>query len=849
MLSAITQFHLIMRIMFRQLQSGVCARLILACCLLGLSFLLAAQENPPTAEKLLLEATKEQYKLDNESREKQWLSVQNRWAQTLSDIEQFVNNDVNHNEQSIGDSLDGIDRLIEDAKTSIKNSTDALKTNKLLLEGLGNSPISGSEPESLTETRNQLKLIQSFYENQIKKLDELSTNAENLKLALSQLRRTELAEIIKARLALPFLPSTITTALKTATTRTAGFVISMREWRTKHSKSSQLWATRIVIVLSIALAYFLGKFINQRFGRNPDIESPTHSRKLSAAVAQGVATGLIPMTIIGVLFTFLNSVYAIDTENFNRFINTVLGHLLVLSIAITLCIAILSPRYPQWGLTSLSASSSSRIGKGLIFLILVVILDSLIFTFLNIEPDYVSSFSVNESRTTSFFGTIFNVLKAVGLIYLCRPSIWVDIDDKFTEKESNAVDTLWALIRGSVIVLSCISIIASFMGHVYLGGYITFGIFITMILFGICIVVRHAAHDSVSFIIKQKWLRKNFNLRIVTLQKIKFWAQFIIDPLIFGAALLIILPFWGVPVEKLLQWVRSAFDGFNIGELRISLKGILLCIIVFIALMRLTRFIQTFTKQNIFPKSSQNLAEQHNTLTIINYLGVIIALCASIAALGIDFQTIAIIMGALSVGIGFGLRNVVSNFVSGLLLLVEKPIKVGDWIQIGEHEGFVKDLKFRSTELETFQQASVIIPNADLISQPVINMTFADQKGRIEVPVSVAYNTDPVLLHNLLIDLAQAHPDVLNDPGPMVMFMNFGESALDFELRCFTSNVINKTLIASELRFQIERLLKDKEIEIPFPQRVVHMKENNRNDSVEDINTKLDNKHREDTAD
>ena len=824
--------------MFKRSLSRLNAGLILALCFLGFSLSLAAQQSEPSAERLLLEATKEQYKLDNESREEKWVNVQNKWAQTLSDIEQFVNNNDNHNEENIDYSLDGIDRLIEEAKTSIKNSNDALKTNTLLLEGLGDSPISGSEPESLTETRNQLKQIQRFYENQIKKLDELSSNAENLKLALSEVRRTELAEIIKTRLAIPFLPSSMTAALKTVTTRTAGFVISMREWRSKHTVTAQVWTSRIVILLAIALAYFLGKFINRRFGRNPDIESPSNSRKLSAAVAQGVATGLIPMTIIGVLFTFFNSVYAIDNENFRTFINTVLGHLLVLSIAITLCIAILSPRYPQWGLTRLNASTSSRIGKGLIYLILVVILDSLIFMFLKIEPDFSSSFSLSESQTTSFFGTIFNVLKAIGLIYLCRSTVWSDKDHTVVVQEESAIDTIWTLVRSTVIILACVSIIASFMGYVYLGGYITFGVFITMILFGICIVIRHAAHDSVSFLIKQKWLRKNFNLRIVTLQKIKFWAEFIIDPLIFGAALLIILPFWGVPVEKLLQWLRTAFDGFNIGELRISLKGILLCIIVFIGLMKLTRFIQKFTKQNIFPKSSQNLAEQHNTLTIINYLGVIIALCASIAALGIDFQTIAIIMGALSVGIGFGLRNVVSNFVSGLLLLVEKPIKVGDWIQIGQHEGFVKDLKFRSTELETFQQASVIIPNADLISQPVINMTFADKKGRIEVPVSVAYNTDPVMLHNLLIDLAQAHPDVLEEPGPMVMFMNFGDSALEFELRCFTSNVINKVLIASDLRFQIERMLKEKEIEIPFPQRVVHMKEDNGSESENTGNSK-----------
>ncbi len=784
-----------------------------------------AQEQQPTAGNLLLEATKEQYKLDNEIRADSWSKVQEQWATTLAEIEQFINSDSRHSQDDINHSLDDIDRLIDQARDSIKAAKDSLRTNNLLLEGLGKTPISGQEPENLTVTRNQLSHIKSFYENQIEKLNQLVINAENLKIALSQLRRTEFTEIMKTRVALPFLPSTIATAIKTITSRTAGFVLSSRQWAKEHSRSTELWTTRISILVAVVLAYFLGKLISRRFGRNPEIEHPSQSRKLSAAIAEGVATGIIPITIICILYALLNSVYSIDSEKFHNVVNTILIHLLILSVAVTLCIAILSPKYPIWRLTSLSARTSSRVGKGLIFLIFVVILDSLFFRFLNIVPETALNFDETESRTTSFVSTIFNILKASALVYICRPSVWQNDNQVRIEEEQTAMDTIWSVIRIVIILLAMGSIIASLMGHVYLGQYITFGIFITIILLGVGFLIREAAHELIGFIVKQKWLRQTFGFRIVTLQSIKFWAEFIIDPIIFGAAFLVIMPFWGVPVEKLLQIVKTAFEGFNIGELRISLKGILLSIVVFFILMRLTKFIQKFIKQNLFPKSSQTRAQQHNTLTIINYLGVIIALSAAVAALGIDFQTIAVILGALSVGIGFGLRNVVSNFVSGLLLLVEKPIKVGDWIQIGQHEGFVKDLKFRSTELETFQQASVIIPNADLISQPVVNMTFADEKGRIEVPVSVAYHSDPRQVHDLLIDIAKQHPQTLDDPEPFVVFMNFGESSLDFELRAFTNEVISKVIIASDIRFEIEKTLNEKGIEIPFPQRVVHFKD------------------------
>ncbi|MCW8861993.1 MAG: mechanosensitive ion channel, partial [Rhodospirillales bacterium] len=176
-----------------------------------------------------------------------------------------------------------------------------------------------------------------------------------------------------------------------------------------------------------------------------------------------------------------------------------------------------------------------------------------------------------------------------------------------------------------------------------------------------------------------------------------------------------------------------------------------------------------------------------------------------------------------SVGIGFGLQNVINNFVSGLILLAERPIKPGDWVVIGGHEGKVKKVNVRSTEVETFQRASVIIPNADLISTPVINWTHKNMLGRVEVAVGVAYGTDPRLVEQVLVDCANAHPNVLKGQDPYVLFTNFGESSLDFELRAFLVDVEKRVLTGSELRFAIHDALKEKGIEIPFPQRVIHM--------------------------
>ena len=165
----------------------------------------------------------------------------------------------------------------------------------------------------------------------------------------------------------------------------------------------------------------------------------------------------------------------------------------------------------------------------------------------------------------------------------------------------------------------------------------------------------------------------------------------------------------------------------------------------------------------------------------------------------------------------------VNNFVSGLILLVERPIKAGDWVVVGSHEGKVKKVNVRSTEVETFQRASVIIPNADLISSPVVNWTHKNMLGRVEVRIGVAYGTDPRRVEEILLECAKAHANVIANPQPNVLFMDFGDSALIFELRAYIADVENRLGTASDLRFAINDDLIAAGIEIPFPQRVVHM--------------------------
>ncbi|RUY15702.1 mechanosensitive ion channel, partial [Mesorhizobium sp. M7A.F.Ca.CA.001.13.2.1] len=165
----------------------------------------------------------------------------------------------------------------------------------------------------------------------------------------------------------------------------------------------------------------------------------------------------------------------------------------------------------------------------------------------------------------------------------------------------------------------------------------------------------------------------------------------------------------------------------------------------------------------------------------VGYAGVALAALVGISAAGIDLSSLALVAGALSLGIGFGLQNVVSNFVSGLILLAERPFKVGDWIVAGDVSGTVKKISVRATEIETFQRQSVILPNSNLINNAVGNWTHRNKLGRVDIKVGVAYGSDVKQVHAVLLEIARSHPMVLKNPEPFVLFSNFGPAALEFE--------------------------------------------------------------------
>jgi len=293
--------------------------------------------------------------------------------------------------------------------------------------------------------------------------------------------------------------------------------------------------------------------------------------------------------------------------------------------------------------------------------------------------------------------------------------------------------------------------------------------------------------------------------------------------LVFGGTILLLQ--WGFDWVDVQTWMAAALAGRDIGGITISPTAIFGALLIFLGGLFATRIVQRWMIRRTPIGQYADIGLRESVKTGVNYVGYALSAILAIGYLGIGFTNLAIVAGALSVGIGFGLQSIFNNFVSGLILLVERPIKVGDWIEVGTYHGTVKRISVRSTEIETVHRESVIVPNANLITDVVINSMHNDKTCRVDLPVGVSYDTDVELLRKTLLEIAASNKSVLKEPAPFVYFAGYGESSLDFELRAFLRDIGRRIRVKSELRFDIWFALKDVGIQMPFPQRDLHIKD------------------------
>jgi potassium efflux system protein len=261
----------------------------------------------------------------------------------------------------------------------------------------------------------------------------------------------------------------------------------------------------------------------------------------------------------------------------------------------------------------------------------------------------------------------------------------------------------------------------------------------------------------------------------------------------------------------------------TLGSLNLSIKGIVLAIIIIFITHLASRVGRALLKEKILDKRSLERGLKDSILTITSYLGWGLGLLLALGSLGVDATSLAVIFGALSIGIGFGLQNIFNNFISGLILLFERPIQVGDYVEVGGIWAEIRKINVRATIVQTFDNASLIIPNSEFISQQVTNWSFKDRRMRRSIDIGVAYGSDIDLVQKTLLDIAQETKEILKYPQPDVLFMDHAASALIFRLRIWV-NIDDSLRVASQVRCDIDRRFRELGIEIAFPQQDLHIR-------------------------
>lgn len=301
-----------------------------------------------------------------------------------------------------------------------------------------------------------------------------------------------------------------------------------------------------------------------------------------------------------------------------------------------------------------------------------------------------------------------------------------------------------------------------------------------------------------------------------------------VQPLLFAGAILVLTG------EALVDWrlFPTSADaityishlGVTFGDSRVSLGLLSAALFLIYTAYCISKIVQSILLQTVLPRKNVDNGVQHSITTLLHYSIMLIGFLMALQALGFSLTNLTILGGALGVGIGFGLQAIINNFASGLILLFERPIKVGDTIQIGEELAEVKELGLRATILQTFDNAEIVVPNSDLITSQVTNWTLLERRIRIKIPVGVAYGSDVEKVLKILLDCAEERPEILDTPKPSALFLAFGASSLDFELRVFIPEFTNRRQVQSELNVDINREFADAGIEIPFPQSDLHIR-------------------------
>jgi small-conductance mechanosensitive channel len=691
------------------------------------------------------------------------------------------------------------------------------------LKALGPPPKEDETPETKEIVAQRAKIAEdiAFYEAHVKQADLTIARIADLAQQITARGIETSLQRLAERYPFPLAPDTLLVAAPDflRVLRTLGR--SPFHWWNSLAvvQKERVVLTRyaLVVLFALVIGWGLRRALLHWLGRDPAVPAPSYTQRLTGAIAEGVAHGLIPSLILAGFLIRALSDDALITGLFAEVFIHFCAVAILFVLAWALPRAVLAPDLPAWRLIPVARDNAQVLTQRTAFLAAVF------------AADLFFMGSTRELALTdeliSFYTLISKTIEAAVVLTLIQGHLWAR---EAPGEDATAPETprrwgFWSTLRRLIGLIAIAAIATALAGYANASTYLTENLVISGMILGALVLLRGLLREAIGMTLRSRVVQVTLDIPHKARDRYKFWLRGLLDLAVHLGGLVLILIVWGVAPRIIWDWAGKSWRGITIGNVTISLADILVAIAVFVIALTLTRMIQRILNERVFPQTDLDTGVKNSLSTGLGYLGLTIALALSIATVGIDLSNVAIIAGALSVGIGFGLQNVVNNFVSGLILLIERPIKVGDWIQVGQHEGYVRRINVRSTEIETFRRAALIVPNNELISGTVTNWTHKDRYGRVELPVGVAYGSDANQVSDVLMRCLEENETILSYPKPYVLFTGFGDSSLDFEARGHIANVEYRVSVQSDLRFAIYQAFEAAGIEIPFPQRVLHI--------------------------
>ena len=684
---------------------------------------------------------------------------------------------------------------ITGTETQLQKVTEDLKT-------LGEP--SAKESKEVIKKRSSLSATQKELDKQLSSCKLLQLQSQDLINAINKLQQKIIAERLSAQTA-----NILTVLVDNIKAPAAGWKDSIEFLRAQYKLKLLSVQQLILLILLVIIAVVSAVY----FSRRLTVTAPltiTPKDNVSAfvlAFRTSMARALPLLFPVGVTAAFLSIALPLSPLPFITKATYMLGTYLSLMVLINILI---SPIPPALTYITQPDLLSRRFGKQLKILVSLCLLGLFLLT---------GEFKASLSEPVYLLGRgIFSVLLIINLIAI----LWT------VRLFSWAILSRKPRIFISLVLFSCL--LAELAGYRNLSSFVLGGILATAACLGFAFLIYRFTKEICDGMDEgrlewEKKIRDRVGLRKDAMVPGLIWIRLILFIGIWGSFAYLSLHIWNLDDPWLAIIISYLTDGFQIGTLNITPTRLATALLAFAVTLHLSRYIKNHVVPHGLKYTKLDRGAREAVASLVGYLGIIIAILIALSITGVKMQNIAIIAGALSVGIGFGLQSIVNNFISGLILLFERPIRRGDWIVTGDTEGYVKSINIRSTQIETFDRADVIVPNSELITAKVTNWMLRDPFGRILIPIGVSYDADVEKAYNILLDIALNHPMVVTKhrqmSEPKVLFRKFGDSALELELRCFIKDIDQRLNVISELNFAIVAAFRREGIEIPFPQRVV----------------------------